>query len=257
METRDRLTIISLIIASLSLIFTISINIANYSINQKIRFARTDDIFVANQFASFPIVQMQYSITANGPSVKTTTISKIRMTIKRDTDGKSYDLFPVVNSFTSNNLPINLTGNSSVTQLLVFKVKQDGKNTDIFNDWVEDNQKKLSPEEVNIFKKAVNEFSDSFTLLKPNTSQSIFRAIQNDANENKLTSVEYEKLFSFIDIKKMLFFYENTYTVKIDFYNSLGKIIYSDLFKFVINDTLQQRLKNKLDYLVLVEPLKI
>jgi len=54
-----------------------------------------------------------------------------------------------------------------------------------------------------------------------------------------------------------MFYYENTYSVTVTFYDSLGAAIWTDAFKFNVDDQLKKGLEEKLNTSILVEPLKM
>lgn len=60
-----------------------------------------------------------------------------------------------------------------------------------------------------------------------------------------------------MNLKDLMFYYENTYSVTVTFYDSLGAAIWTDAFKFNVDDQLKKRLEEKLNTSILVEPLKM
>jgi hypothetical protein len=255
METKNRLAVVSIVIAGLALGFSAASFVASFLSGQKLTIARTDDVFISNQFAGFPNIRTQYSFTSSGPNVKATTITKVRLAVVRESDDLSFELFPGLRADNGSDLPVNLVGNDSRSFLLTFKPKQNNHNMEYLDQWSSKVAANLPEEDKLLLRKATDIFRNAFSLSRP--SGVIALTWFKDGVDQTLPKDQFNRLFEIVHLKDLMYFYENTYSVTVTFYDSLGNAIWSDPFKIKVDDQLQKRLEGKLDTFVLVEPLKM
>jgi hypothetical protein len=254
METKTRLAAISLVIAGLALLLSGASFVASFLSGQQLTIARTDDVFVGNQFAGFPNIRTQYSFTSSGPNVKATTITKVKLVIVRESDDQTFELFPGLKADNGSDLPVNLVGNDSRSFLFTFKPKQNDRNVEYLDQWSSKVAASQSPEGNLLLKKATDTFRDAFVLSRPN---SILLSWLKDSGDQILPKEQLKRLLEIVPLKDMMYFYENTYSVSVTFYDSLGREIWHDPFKFKVDNQMQKRLEGKLDTFVLIDPLKV
>jgi hypothetical protein len=254
METRTRLGVISLVIAGLALLFSGASFVVSFLSGQKLTIARTDDVFISNQFAGFPNIRTQYSFTSSGPNVKATTITKVKLAIVRESDDQAFELYPGLRADNGSDLPVNLVGNDSRSFLLTFKPKQNNRNVEYLDQWSLKVAANLPAEDKLLLRKATDIFRDAFVLNRPN---GVLLSWLKEGADQTLPKDQFARLLEIVPLKDMMYFYENTYSVTVTFYDSLGNEIWSDPFKFKVDNQLQKRLEGKLDTFLLVDPLKM